>query len=143
MDRTADTLMAVVSDWIEPRHKSSVIAGRHTGTNARLHTPNCESHDLSLMCVLALIRTRSGAPGGIFYSLQPDGGLHVTWRPTRLRRGADPRTWTSLQSSSAFVASMDWSDTPTLIPGSRQVIQSPPTKGKMLHHFLHGDQALA
>jgi hypothetical protein len=32
LDRTADTLMAVLRDWVEPGTQSSVTAGRHTET---------------------------------------------------------------------------------------------------------------
>ena len=31
-------------------------------------------------------------------SVQPDGGLHVSWSTTSLRRGADPTTQTSSPS---------------------------------------------
>lgn len=64
-DRTADTLMAVISEWIEPGSRVTVALGRLTGTWTRrdTRTKQWTIRLVALTCVLRHIQTRSTARG--------------------------------------------------------------------------------
>jgi len=106
-DRTANTLVPVLHYWNETG--PTVISDcwpsygteKRTATNTKLWI----TRTVSLMCVLALVRTQSRAPGGMWKHFLIHtagwGTKSFTWPTTCLRRTADSRKRPSSHSSSA------------------------------------------
>ena len=119
--RTADTLMAVLRDWIEPG--TTVIndcwsAYCDIGTHGYRHKSTTRSN--SLIWVLGLIRTRSRASGGmqgIPQSLQLDGDYIYYLVHYMFAAGGRSENVDQFTKFIGIVARMNWSATPTLQRG--------------------------